>query len=271
MPLKKHFSASIFVPLLALLCLAVQPLPAQAGDSNVVIWGGPPTVRQVALTFDDGPSPGYTEIISSLLQQYGARGTFFVLGNHVEQYPRIVQAVLRAGHEVGNHTFDHPRLTQTAESVREQELERTALDLSLLGYHPEHPLFRPPFSAYDARLVAYLAHTHRRMVLWGIDSGDWQGLPAERIAHNVVDRVKPGAIIIFHDSDETGQADRRPTVAALKLILPALQAAGYGMVTISQLVAGTDAPKSAPVRTDPPKPVKPGPLLQVEAAKAGPW
>lgn len=267
MPLKKYLPAAIFLPLLALLGFFVPPLPAQGADS-VVIWGGPPTVKQVALTFDDGPSPRYTEKISSLLHRYGAQGTFFVLGDHVERYPHVVKTVIQAGHEVGNHSFDHPRLTQSAESVRKQELERTGLNLRLLGYHPAHPLFRPPFSAYDDRLLAYLAQTNRRMVLWGIDSGDWQGLPAESIAHNVLDRVRPGAIIIFHDSDETGQADRRPTVGALNLILPALQAVGYGMVTISQLVAGTDPPKSAVVRTEPPKPVKPSPVLGGRMIKA---
>jgi peptidoglycan/xylan/chitin deacetylase (PgdA/CDA1 family) len=115
-------------------------------------------------------------------------------------------------------------------------LERTSLDLELLGYHSF--LFRPPYSAYDHRLVTYLTHTHRELVLWGIDSGDWQGLPAAAIIHNVVDRVHPGAIIIFHDNNEYGRADRTPTVEALKVILPALRAKGYRMVTVSELVAG---------------------------------
>ena len=122
--------------------------------------------------------------------------------------------------------------------AREREAGAHCLDLELLGYHPEQLLFRPPFSAYDERLVAYLGHTHRRLVLWGIDSGDWQGLDGDTIVNNVVNRVHPGSIIIFHDSDEKDKADRRPTVEALKLILPALQAKGYRLVTISQLVAG---------------------------------
>jgi peptidoglycan/xylan/chitin deacetylase (PgdA/CDA1 family) len=242
MKINKYFLLAGFAPLLALLLWGAWPLSAPAADSEI-IWGGPSGVRQVALTFDDGPSPRYTGKILALLKQYQAHATFFVLGAHVERYPGVVQATIRGGHEVGNHSFDHPRLTKSDEPSREQELERTALDLELLGY--KACLFRPPFSAYDSRLVSYLKHTDRRLVLWGVDSGDWQGLPAAAIAHNVLSRVRPGAIIIFHDSNEKDQADRNPTVEALKLILPALQTSGYRLVTVSELVAGHSPPKDA--------------------------
>jgi peptidoglycan/xylan/chitin deacetylase (PgdA/CDA1 family) len=255
---KKHLISVGFYPLMALCLLAACPLSTTAAEPGI-IWGGPAEVKQVALTFDDGPSPRCTAKILALLKQYQAHGTFFVLGAHVERYPWLVQAAVRDGNEVGNHSFAHPRLTKSDELSRERELERTALELELLGYHPKHLLFRPPFSAYDDRLLAYLAHTHRRMVLWGIDSGDWRGLPAADIVHNVLDRVRPGAIIIFHDCDEKDQTDRGPTVEALKVILPALKAAGYRMVTISELVAGEDATQRSSSQSEPlPKqPVKP--------------
>jgi peptidoglycan-N-acetylglucosamine deacetylase len=223
--------------LLALLLPATRPSPAPAAEP-VIVWGGPPQVRQVALTFDDGPSPRATGKILALLNQYGAQATFFVLGDHLEEYPGLVQTEIRDGEEVGNHSFDHPRFPRCDMAAQERELERTQVDLDLLGYHPAELLFRPPYSDYNQRLVAYLGHTRRRLVLWGIDSGDWQGLSAETIAHNVLDRVRPGAIIIFHDSDERERANRTPTIEALKVILPALKAAGYRMVTISELIAG---------------------------------
>jgi peptidoglycan/xylan/chitin deacetylase (PgdA/CDA1 family) len=200
------------------------------------IWCGPASEHEVALTFDDGPSPRYTREILALLKQYQAKATFFVLGRKVEKYPQIIKAMLREGHEVGNHTFDHPRLTEIAKRECERELERTRLDLDLLGCPHQPRLVRPPFSAYDDQLTSYLKHTKRELVLWNLDSGDWQGLDAGTIVHNVLDRVKNGSIIVFHDGDEKGQADRRPTVAALKTILPALKARGYAMVTISELV-----------------------------------
>jgi len=210
------------------------PAPAAAADA---IWAGPPADKAVALTFDDGPSPRYTPKILALLARYQAQATFFVLGHKVEEHPRLVQAELQAGHEVGNHSFSHPRFTRAAQLLREQELERTTVDLDLLGCPRLGRLFRPPYSAFDERLQSYLAHTGRRLVLWSIDSGDWQGLSAPAIVHNVLARVRPGAIIIFHDSDEQDREDRSPTVAALAEILPSLQLAGWRLVTVSELVA----------------------------------
>ena len=136
----------------------------------------------MALTFHDGPSPRYTGKNLSVLKQHQVHGTFFVLGAHVESYPEVVRAAIQDGNEIGNHSFAHPRLTKSDELCRKQELERTALDLELLGYHPPCLLFRPPFSAYDDRLVAYLAHTNWRMVLWGIGMGAQESIMRAAIA-----------------------------------------------------------------------------------------
>lgn len=218
------------------LVIAGAPPGLAWGAEPVVFWGGAPTEKAVALTFDDGPSPVYTPQIMALFKLYQAHGTFFVMGHRVEQYPWLVRGLIKAGHEVGNHSFSHPRLTKTGQLIREQELERTSLDLDLLGCPQSQRLFRPPYSAYDDRLKAYLAHTNRRLVLWSIDSGDWRGLAAPAIIKNVLSRVRNGAIIIFHDNNEDARPNRHPTVEALRIILPALKAAGYQLVTVSQLL-----------------------------------
>jgi peptidoglycan/xylan/chitin deacetylase (PgdA/CDA1 family) len=239
MPKKSSLSLSlILLPVLLWSVLGAWPAPAA---EPVVIWAGPPKVKQVAITFDDGPSPRYTPKILALLKRYQAHATFFVLGRKVEQYPHLVQAQLRTGNEVGNHTFDHPRLPKCTQVAREAEVERTALDLELLGDKDSARWIRPPYSAFSDRLKAYVAHTHGHLVLWSIDSGDWRGLGRDAIVHNVLSRVRPGAIIIFHDSDETDRADRSPTIAALKIILPALKAAGYRLVSVSELVGGANS------------------------------
>jgi peptidoglycan/xylan/chitin deacetylase (PgdA/CDA1 family) len=212
---------------------------ARAADP-VTIWAGNPSQKAVALTFDDGPSPIYTPEILALLRHYHAQATFFVLGERVEKYPGLIRAMLRDGHEVGNHSFDHDRLTKLSRPGWQgemKELERTQMDLEVLGCPRRGQLMRPPYSAFDERLVAYLKHTHRGLVLWNVDSGDWQGLDAQAIEHNVLDRVKNGSIVVFHDCDENGCKDRRPTVEALKVILPTLEKAGYRLVTISELVS----------------------------------
>jgi peptidoglycan/xylan/chitin deacetylase (PgdA/CDA1 family) len=224
------------VVMLLLVMLCDGALGTAWGAEPVTVWAGSPHEKAIALTFDDGPSPIYTPQILALLKQYGAHGTFFVIGHKVEQTPELVQAELKGGNEVGNHSFSHPRMPQEDQMSRERELERTAVDLDLVGCPQTSRLFRPPYSAWDDRLQTYMAHTGRQMVLWSLDSGDWQGLAAPVIIKNVLGRVKNGAIIIFHDSDEYAKANRHPTVEALKTILPALQAQGYRMVTVSELV-----------------------------------
>jgi peptidoglycan-N-acetylglucosamine deacetylase len=225
----------IILTVLGFLLAGAPPGPAW-GAQPVDVWAGPTNEKAVALTFDDGPSPVYTPQIMALFKQYQAHGTFFVTGYRVEQHPALVQALIKAGHEVGNHSFSHPRFTKIGQFSREQELERTAVELDLLGCPQSERLFRPPYSAYDDRLKTYLAHTRRRLVLWSIDSGDWRGLAAPAIIKNVLSRAQNGAIIIFHDNNEDARADRHPTVEALRTILPALKAEGYRMVTVSELL-----------------------------------
>jgi len=237
--IRAHFW--VLVTLLGLVLGGRFQGPAWGADP-VFFWAGAPTEKAVALTFDDGPSPTYTPQILALLKKYHARGTFFVMGHKVEQYPWLVRAELKDGNEVGNHSFSHPRMTKEDQLSREGQLERTAVDLDLLGCPQGSRCFRPPYSAYDDRLKAYLAHTHRCLVLWSIDSGDWRGLAAPAIIANVLTRVRNGAIIIFHDSDEHAQADRHPTVEALRTILPALKTAGYRMVTVSELLHHRGSP-----------------------------
>jgi peptidoglycan-N-acetylglucosamine deacetylase len=234
----KGFNRFHFWVILTLLgfFLGIGPPGPASGAEPVDVWAGPTDQKAVALTFDDGPSTVYTTQIMALLKQYQAQGTFFVMGDKVEQTPWMVQALLKDGNEVGNHSFSHPRLTKCNQFSREQELERTQVDLDCLGCPQSERLFRPPYSACDDRLKAYLAHTHRRLVMWSLDSGDWRGLAAPAIIKNVLSRVRNGAIIIFHDSNENAKADRHPTVEALRTILPALKAAGYRMVTVSQLL-----------------------------------
>jgi peptidoglycan-N-acetylglucosamine deacetylase len=225
---------------LVLLAMALVSLgtvhPAGAAADPVTIWTGHPSRHEVALTFDDGPSPVYTRAILALLKQYQAKATFFVIGSKVERYPDLIKALVQGGHEVGNHTFKHVRLPKASRQVRGRELERTWLDLDLLGCPRKRRLIRPPYSDCNDRLVAYARHTNQELVLWSVDSGDWRGLDAKTIACNVLSQVKNGSIVVFHDSDEDCCKDRRPTVAALKIILPALKAAGYRLVTISELV-----------------------------------
>jgi peptidoglycan/xylan/chitin deacetylase (PgdA/CDA1 family) len=215
------------------------------GADPVMVFAGSAREKAVALTFDDGPSAIYTPQILALLKRYGAHGTFFVIGHKVEQTPYLVKAELADGNEVGNHSFTHPHMPAEDQISRERELERTCLDLDMVGCPKQDRLFRPPYSQTDDRLKSYMAHTGRHVVMWSLDSGDWRGLATPEIIKNVLGRVKNGAIIIFHDSDEYSKANRHPTVEALKTILPALKARGYRMVTVSELIQLRKSPGQA--------------------------
>jgi peptidoglycan/xylan/chitin deacetylase (PgdA/CDA1 family) len=221
-------------PTLLIFCLIFAWASASQAETAQLIVRGSPTTRRVALTFDDGPSP-YTRTILPLLHRYHARATFFVLGSHAAQYPGIIRALVRDGHEVENHSFSHIRFPKEDRPTWVQELERTEAELDLLDA-PDHDLVRPPYSDYNQGFLNFLGHLHERLVLWSVDSRDWVGISDVDIAANVIKGVNNGAIIIFHDGDEHGQADRTNTVAALKIILPALQSRGYEMVTVSELL-----------------------------------
>ncbi len=216
------------------LALSGEGLAASAGEAP--ICRGSTARRQVALTFDDGPHPRFTAAILRLLEAYEAHATFFVLGRHAVRYPLMIKEMVKSGQEVANHSFSHLRFPAANRQAWLRELERTDLELDLLGC-PDCGLFRPPYSAYNQGLLQCLEHLGQRLVLWSVDSADWREPDPLDIAANVLSKVRPGAIIIFHDSDETGRADRGPTIEALSLILPALSARGYECVTVSELLA----------------------------------
>ena len=230
----------------ALLAGAKSGLADPAGP----ICRGSGLKKQVALTFDDGPHPSFTPQILSLLNKYAAQATFFVLGEHAAQYPGIIRELVDSGQEVENHSFTHLRFPSKDDEAWPREIERTELELDLQGC-PDHGLFRPPFSDYNPGLLQFLANIGQRLVLWSVDAADWREPDPMAITVNVLSQVEPGSIVIMHDSDETGEADRTPTVEALGLILPALLARGYQCVTVSELLDAPAEPDQVTAATRP--------------------
>ena len=131
--MKNSFPSAIGLILMAIfLSAGVMAGPARAA-APMAITCGDGSKHAVAITFDDGPSRRFTPKILALLKQYQAKATFFVLGCKVEKYPDLIKAEIEDGHELGNHTYSHPRLLKTDQMARVRELERTRLDLDLLG------------------------------------------------------------------------------------------------------------------------------------------
>lgn len=185
-----------------------------------------PDRPMIALTFDDGPHPKVTPRILDLLKQYNARATFFVLGNRVDSYADVLQREYTEGHEIGNHSYNHPSLTKlNAQDVAYQVKETDERIAHLLPSAPV--LLRPPYGAVND---AVKASVQKPFVLWSIDTLDWKSRNRDAVVREVVGKVKDGDIVLMHDLYST-------TADACAVILPALAEEGYQFVTVSQLLA----------------------------------
>jgi len=188
--------------------------------------------KKIALTFDDGPHPRYTPEILQILDEYGIKGTFFVVGQNVGYYPDLVKAEIDGGHEVGNHTFSHANLRLEGYEAVCGEIGRTERVIyENTDYRSK--LLRPPEGIYSQTVCDAAADCDYTIVLWSIDTKDWAHNPSEKIAEQILSDVRGGDIILFHDFI----AKDSPTPAALRLIIPKLLEEGYKFVTVSELLA----------------------------------
>ena len=200
-----------------------------------------PDQPMVALTFDDGPKPGVTDEILDVLEQYNARATFLVLGWRLDQKSNqnILRRAVVLGCEIGNHTWSHNRLPgQNFVSVR-YEIENTNdAVVSITGAKPR--CFRPPGGVYTYESLAVSRNNDMCVVLWS-QSGNVHERDPKLIAQNVEkqivdgDELEDGDIVLLHD---TG----RSMVDAVKIIVPALQAKGYQLVTVWELLNCANCP-----------------------------
>ena len=205
------------------------------------VWSGTATRRSIALTFDDGPSPGTLELLD-YLQQQNVRATFFQCGANVQRHPEITRAVHARGHEIGNHTWTHPRLCprlgwQPNFLSRErvfQEFARTQQLLEELGVKPV--LLRAPYGLRWFGLRATQRGLDLLGVMWTVIGHDWEWA-APAITQLVLNKARSGAIVCLHDGRDTRvDPDISPTLASVKHIVPALKAQGYAFETVSELL-----------------------------------
>jgi peptidoglycan/xylan/chitin deacetylase (PgdA/CDA1 family) len=209
-----------------------------------VVWNGPTTYHEVAITFDDGPSVNsaadWTSSILTTLEQTHTPATFFVLGANAHARPNIIAREAADGFTVAMHTWDHPDMTKLTPSARARELSATANAIhAALGPHYCLPYWRPPYGAYDASVVAQAQAMGLTTVTWSVDPQDWSGPGVSVIVQRVLSRVQPGSIILLHDGVYGGYYSRWQTVQALPQIIRGLRARGLRPVTLAYLLAGT--------------------------------
>jgi peptidoglycan/xylan/chitin deacetylase (PgdA/CDA1 family) len=191
---------------------------------------GDPAIRDVALTFDDGPHPEYTPQLLAILAREHVPATFFVIGKMVMPHPELVRDELEAGHEVANHTFSHlllPRLPDT--KMIEKELVTGSEAIKDADPKVAAPLFyRPPGGEYDQAVIDVAEKHHYTMVLWTDDPGDYSNPGAGFIERDVLRDVSNGAIILLHDGVQE-------TIDVLPQIISKLKERGYRFVTVSEM------------------------------------
>ena len=187
--------------------------------------------KQIALTFDDGPHPVLTPRVLKILAQYGVKATFFMVGQNVMSYSEAAKAVIEAGHEVGNHTFSHPHIANLSEQAIFEEIGKCEDALEELCEYRPH-LLRTPQGALTPSLERCLSDDDYILVLWSLDTRDWDNKSTECIAQTVLANVKAGDIILMHDF--IGHNSKTPE--ALEKIIPILLSQGYEFVTVSELL-----------------------------------
>jgi peptidoglycan/xylan/chitin deacetylase (PgdA/CDA1 family) len=193
--------------------------------------------RAVAISFDDGPADATCDALA-LLRTFEAKATFFMIGSRIPACRDIVAQIAREGHELGNHTFNHPRLEALSPAQLEEELRSTSDAIEeAAGVRPR--LFRPPYGLEGLGAAPVAARLGMTTVRWNVNPKDWLGGDAETIAGHVIDNVVPGAVVLLHDGSANGAGDRSATVGALGQVLPRLRANGYSLVTISDLLEGS--------------------------------
>lgn len=204
---------------------------AEVGDDKVI-----------ALTFDDGPWPETTEQVLDVLDQYGAKATFFTIGSQIEKHSGSVKRAADSGHQICTHSWDHAAgsgngvdLTRMSAEEQVAEVVKGCEAIEAATGTTASRVFRAPGGNFSGDIVWTLHDYVEAEIGWNIDTEDWRRPGAESIANRIM-KAKSGDIVLMHD----GGGDRSQTVEALKTALPYLKEQGYRFVTIDELLAYND-------------------------------
>ena len=180
---------------------------------------------EVALTFDDGPSPKYTPLLLDGLKERNVRATFFLLGKNVKENQELVQRMQAEGHLLGNHTYNHVQLNKIPETTARQEILKTNNEIyEATGKYPEY--MRPPYGAWKKNMELCV---EMLPVFWDIDTLDWKSQNVDAILKAAGEEPEDCSIILMHDEYQT-------SVEAALLIIDRLKEKGYEFVTVDELI-----------------------------------
>ena len=212
----------------------VKPAP-QSGKSvsPVAAAGG-----YMALTFDDGPYPPYTDRLLDVLKEKKAHATFFLVAEQAQRHPELVKRALAEGHTVGLHAFRHRDFLKLTEEERQKDLALGKKVLhDITGKEPVY--WRPPHGFRDFSVMEVAAAEKLTVVNWSVIPRDWTGIGKQEIHNRVTDKAENGAIVLLHDGDSPFyKASRQATVDAVALLIDSLREKGYHLVSLEEYVSG---------------------------------
>lgn len=215
----------------------------QPGDDNTAAPGDRPDctkLRCIALTFDDGPGP-HTKQLLDTLAKTGSKATFFVLGPNVASHPELIKRMDKEGHQIGNHSWNHPQLSRLSSKKVLSEVERTSAEVKKVTGHGTKTV-RPPYGDFTKSTRSTLAKfPSGEIILWSVDTLDWKTRSTAKTIASVKKEARPGAIVLMHDI-------HKPTVDAVPAIVKHLRDEGYTLVTVDDLLA-SEHPKPGQVFT----------------------
>lgn len=227
----------LLAPLASGAAVGLAYLACYGGIEGPVDWAmrtathGSRDQQRIALTFDDGPDPVRTPALLDLLGELNVKATFFLLGADVDANPELCARIAREGHEIGNHTYTHRYLPLARSRCVATELAATDKAIErATGITPT--IARPPYGGRSPRNVRVFDRLAKRLVLWDVNSFDWKGAPARDVAQRVLERVRPGSIVLMHDARDGGEV----TIDAVRMLIPELRARGYELATVSAML-----------------------------------
>ncbi|MEG5056776.1 polysaccharide deacetylase family protein [Microcoleus sp. A2-C5] len=190
-------------------------------------------IKVIALTYDDGPFPPYTNQLLDIFDRYQIKATFFEVGRNIEKHPEIVPMIVARGNELGNHSYSHKDMMFKPQQHLLSEIEKTDKLLQKNGVKQDSINFRPPWGRRFIGLSYMVSQMHKKLIMWDVDSQDYEKTHSvQDIANQVINNVRSGSIVVMHD----GGGDRSKTVAATEIIVKTLQSKGYEFKTVSELL-----------------------------------
>jgi peptidoglycan/xylan/chitin deacetylase (PgdA/CDA1 family) len=191
---------------------------------------GDPSLPLIALTFDAGADVGTTPQLLDVLRDRGVRSTFFIAGAYADRYPGVIARMADEGHELANHSYNHPDFRNLSEAQMRTEIRRGTAAIETASGVRVVPLWRPPYGSRNSQILRVVAEEGFRSVFWTFDSGDWiVGATVNGITSTDLGRAVPGAVVVHHVSPSA-------TAQAMPAIIDELRRRGYQLVTVSELI-----------------------------------